>query len=382
MGPVTAGPERGKRPIMTHRLPSPERRRVLGFLASLLVLGRAARGVAAPSFGVTPALAETPFPEGATILVAGPDNGAMDRWAHLLRPVLAQSVDPGGAMRQTAGGGADGVTGANRFDTRVVPDGRTVLLAPGESVLDWLVGDPRAQFDVGHWVPVMACVAPAAVVGRPAAFAEGGAAGGVVRIAADQPAGHALPAVLGIELLGARAQLVPNIADNRMLLDALTRNAVDAVLLRGHEVPAQAKELSAGGAAPIFTLGTRDDTGALVRPSAFPGVPTLPELYAARRGSKAEGPICDAWAAAAAASQLEFAMVLPQLTPAAMVALWRRAGADAAGALDVQAAALALSVDLLGGPAATASTAPTAANQAALQAVRQWLVRRFNWRPA
>ena len=295
-------------------------------------------------------MAETPFPDGATILVAGPGNGAMDRWARLLRPVLAQSVDPGEAMRQTVGGGADGVTGANQFDTRVVPDGRTVLLAPGESALDWLVGDPRAQFDVGHWMPVMACVAPAVVAGHPAAFA----AGGVVRIAADHPAGHALPAVLGIELLGARAQLVPVVADDGTLLEALTHNAVDAVLLRGHNVPSQAKQLSVGGASPIFTLGTHDDTGTLVRPAAFPGIPTLPELYAARRGSKAEGPICDAWMAAAAASQLEFALVLPQLTPAAMVALWRRAGTDAAGALDVQAAALPLSVDMLGGPAATA----------------------------
>jgi len=363
---------------MNDPLPSPDRRRLLVLLASLPVLGWVRRSVAAPSFGIAPAYAEAPFPDGAAILVAGPKDGAMDRWASLLRPALGQSLDPAIAMRQSDAGGADGVTGANQFDARVAPDGHTVLLAPGEAVLDWLVGDPRAQFDVGHWMPVMACTAPAVVVGRPAAFADGGA----VRIAAAHPAGHELPAILGIELLGGRAQLVPDATDSETLGDALARNALDAVLLRGHRVPEQVKELARMGVVPIFTLGMHDDAGALVRPAAFPDTPTLPELYATRRGAPLGGPIRDGWSAAATASQLEFALVLPQLTPAAMVALWRRAGAAAAGALDVQAAALPLGVDLLGGPAATAAVTPAAANQAALQALRQWLTHRFNWRPA
>jgi hypothetical protein len=65
-----------------------------------------------------------------------------------------------------------------------------------------------------------------------------------------------------------------------------------------------------------------------------------------------------------------------------MVALWRRAGSDAAGALDVQSSAMWLDVRPLGGPAATANTAPVAANGAALQELRKWLASRFNWRPA
>jgi hypothetical protein len=363
---------------MTDTLPSPGRRHLLGLLASLSVLGRAGQAVAAPSFGISAALADTPFPDGATILVAGPDSGAMDRWAHLLQPALAQSLAPGVAMRQTAAGGADGVTGANQFDTRAAPDGRTVLLAPGETVLDWLVGDPRAKFDVGHWVTVMACVTPGVVVGRAATFA----AGGSVRVAAAHPAGHDLPAVLGIELLGGRAELVPGAVEEDALQTAFARNAVDAVLLRGHKVPDQAKALADAGAEPIFALGARNDGGVLIRAAEFPDVPTLPELYAQRRGTALAGPMLDAWCAAAAAVQLEFGLVLPQLTPASMVAMWRRAGTDAADALDVQSLAMSLDVHPLGGPAATANTAPVAANEAALLALRKWLASRFNWRPA
>ena len=377
MGLVAAGPRAQDTSTMTDTLPSPGRRRLLGLLTGLPVLGRARRSVAAATLGIAPALADTPFPDGATILVAGPDDGAMDRWARLLQPALAQSLPPGVAMRKTAAGGADGVTGANQFDTRVAPDGRTVLLAPGETVLDWLVGDPRAKFDVGHWVIVMACITPAVVVGRPAVFA----AGGSVRIAAAHPAGHDLPAVLGIELLGGRAELVPGVVEDDALQVAFARNTVDAVLLRGHKVPDQAKALVDAGAEPIFALGAHDEAGRLVRAAEFPDVPTLPELYVLRRGATPAGPIFDAWCAAAAASQLEFGLVLPQLTPASMVALWRRAGSDAAGALDVQSPAMSLDVHPLGGPAATANTAPVAANEAALLALRKWLASRFHWRP-
>jgi hypothetical protein len=203
-----------------------------------------------------------------------------------------------------------------------------------------------------------------------------------VRIATAHPAGHDLPAVLGIELLGNRAQLVPAAVGTGTIEAAFARNAVDAVLLRGHKVPAQVEALAAPGVAPIFALGIHNDDGALVRDPEFPATPTLLELYVKRRGAALNGPIRQAWLAAAAASQLEFGLVLPQLTPAAMVAMWRRAGTDAAGTLDVQSAAMALSVRVLAGPAATASTTPVAAGEPALLALRKWLLSRFNWRPA
>ena len=43
---------------------------------------------------------------------------------------------------------------------------------------------------------------------------------------------------------------------------------------------------------------------------------------------------------------------------------------------------MSLDVHPLGGPAATANTAPVAVNETALLALRTWLVTRFNWRPA
>lgn len=362
---------------MTETPPSPHRRRVLGVLVSLPVLGR----VQMPSAGPVPLVAtpqdQVRFPDGATMLVAGPNGGLMAQWARIMRPVLAQSLAPGLPVRQTNVGGPDGVTGANEFDVRITPDGRTVLLAPGDAAITWLVGDPRAKFDVAHWVPVMACVAPAVVVARASAFA----APGVVRVAATTPAGLQLPGLLAIEMLGQRAQPVRVFEDARSLREAFAQHAIDAALLRGHHVPQHAAALAQAGAMPVFTLGAIDALGRLVRCAQFPDVPNLPEFYARRRGSPPGGPMFDAWRAAAIAAQLEFGMVLLPVTPADMVALWRHAGLEASRALEVEALARSFAVQPIGGPDATATTAALAVDGTALTSLRQWLAERFNWHP-
>ncbi len=154
------------------------------------------------------------------------------------------------------------------------------------------------------------------------------------------------------------------------------------MLLRGHGVPEQFAALSAVGAQPLFTFGALDDAGHVSREPAYPAVPNFAELYAARIGSTPSDPLCNAWSAAAAATQLEFGLVLPQLTPAAMVALVAarrcrcRCLAGRAGDRRDRRCAPA------GGPAATANTAALAASVAALHELRRWLASRFNWRPA
>jgi hypothetical protein len=160
------------------------------------------------------------------------------------------------------------------------------------------------------------------------------------------------------------------------------QGSADVVLLHGQRVPERFAALQAVGAQPLFTLGTLDNNGHLVRDAAYPQVPHFTELYTTRTGLQPTGPLYDAWCAAAAAVQLVFGMVLPQLTPAAMVALWRRAGSDAVASLGVQTVAASANVRPLAGPIATTNTAATAASAAAIQELRGWLAGRLNWRPA
>jgi hypothetical protein len=361
--------------------PQHSRRNLLGILATLPVLARTGKPWAAPAHAAgSPApVALAPFPEGVRLLVAGPDAGALNGWADAVLPALEQSLPPDTSIHRLVVGGADGVTGANRFEARGVPDGLTVLLVPGLAVLAWMVGDPRAQFDVGHWVPVMAGVTPGLVAGRPAIAARDGrmriaAAGGV--------AGLDLPALLGCDLLGIRPEPVFGLTEPAAVHSAFAQGAVDAVFLRGHGVPERLAALSSAGAQPLFSLGAFDDAGRMMRDPALPDVPNLAELYTTRFARQPSGPLYSAWSAAAAATQLEFALVLPQLTAAAMVSLWRRAGTEATAANAVQTTGAALGVRPLGGPSATAITAATAVDATALLDLRGWLASRFDWHPA
>ncbi|MEJ0016051.1 MAG: hypothetical protein WDN25_05700 [Acetobacteraceae bacterium] len=350
-------------------------------LTTLPAMARAGASLAAPA-PATPAPATpapaAPFSERPKLLVAGPSDGSLNRWADALQPALEQSFPPETIIHRTEVGSSDGVTGANQFEARGAPDGLTVLLAPGLAAFAWLVGDPRAQFDVGRWVPVIAGTSAGIIVGRPTVLAPNGRA----RVAAAGPTGFDLPALLGVQLLGARMEPVFGLAEPGAAFSAFSQGAVDAVLLRGHRVPEQFTAFAEAGAQPLFALGVMDDTGRPVRDPAFADVPLFTERYAARTGNRPGGPMFEAWAAAAAAAQLEFGLVLPQLTPASMVALWRRAGADAVAALGVQAAASTVSVRPLAGLAATANTGALAASAPALLELRRWLAGRLNWKPA
>jgi hypothetical protein len=360
-------------------LPNHGRRRLLGLMATLPVALRTGAVSAAPARAATlaPAVPAPPFPEAPTLLVAGPSNGALEGWADAVQPAIEQSLPPDTSIKRLTIGGPDGVTGANQFEARAIPDGLTVLLVPGQAAIAWLVGDPRAQFDAAQWVPVMAGVTPGLIVGRAAASTPGRP----VRIAVAKLTGLELPALLGLDLLGNRAEPVEQIIEPAAARAAFISGAVDAVFLRGDTIPALLPSLAAAGAEPVFSLGVRDESGKLMRDPAYPDVPHLGELSAIRTGRQPSGPLYNAWCATAAAVQLEFGLMLPQLTPAAMVALWRRAAADAAITTGVQTKGISLAVRPLGGPAATASAAAVTTDSTAMLDLRRWLATRFNWHP-
>ena len=209
-------------------LPKHGRRRLLGLLATVPVLVRAGEPTAAPARAADPRLwlrCRCAVPGGCQAAGGGPGQRRAEPLGGRRVPPLEQSLPPDSSVRRVVVGGPDGVTGANQFEARGAPDGFTVLLVPGQAVLAWMVGDPRAQFDVGHWVPVMAGVTPGLVAGRQAALAPNGR----IRIAAAGPASLDLPALLGCDLLGARPEPVSGLTDPGAARNAFAQGAVDAV---------------------------------------------------------------------------------------------------------------------------------------------------------
>jgi len=336
---------------------------------SASMLGRRNAMLMAGAFGTIAAAPAAPAPgkdarftEGAALVVAGPPQGRLDRWADLLVPALARLM-PGAAalplLRSTVGGD-DGVTGANLFEARVQPDGGTALLLPGSAALAWLVGDRRAQFDAARWVPAWAGLASAVLVSRVPLDR-----GRTIRIGGVQPAGAALPMLLALDIMG--IEVTPG-ADS----------SADAVFHYGQGARAAAMAQESMGRGPVLTLGAMTATGTWGRDPAFPAVPTALEAA----GAAAPAPdLMAALRATAAATMLDVALVLPRLSPANRVALWRRACTEASAGPVLVSEAAALGIRPAPQTASAALIETIASDVPTLLALRTWLDRRWGWRP-
>ena len=362
------------------------RRSLLGALAGLPLMAGAARRSLAASAQTLPSLitggasAASPFPLDITAMIAGPEGGGTDRWARSVLSALAPSLPPGARVRGVPTGAADGVTGANQFEARTAPDGSSLLVAPGAAAMAWLVGDPRAQFDVGHWVPMMAGVCSGVVVLRGGLAAL--APGQKIRIAAASLVGPELAALLGVDLLGAQPVPVAGLMDTASVRASLTKGSIDAALLRGPKLADDLAAMTGQGMQPIFALGILNEGGNAIRDPRFPDLPEFSELLAASRPQSASGPLFDGWQAIAAAARLEFAVVLPQLTPAAMVAKWRRVGSEAAATAALENQGAEQMVRIHGGAPGAVDVSAIVAESGALLEIRRWLGTRLDWHPS
>ncbi len=348
---------------MSHRTAPRSGRRTLLRAAAAVPLALATRPARSAADGT---------PDAAAMLVAGPSGGHLDRWANALAAPLGRGLAQAMPLRWQTVGGADGVTGANQFEARVSPDGQTALLLPCDAAFAWLAGDPRARFDAARWVPVMSGTTAAMIAGRVPIEALG--PGTKLRIAASGPAGPDLAALLALDLLGIEAVPVFNLQDPGAVAAAFGNHAVDAVFLHGEDASRRLAALP--GAAPVVMVDPNDPDGQVRRDPRFPRVPGVLDILGARRQGTG-GPLFEAWCVAAAAAQLEFALVLPQLAPASSVSLWRRAAAQVAGAPDALAA---FSDDVR--PVAAPVSPVVMADAQTLFELRRWLATRFNWQPA
>lgn len=300
-----------------------------------------------------------PMPDGATLLVAGPAGGRLDRWADLIEPCVARGLPGARRLTRRTLGGVDGVTGANAFDAQVTPDGATALLLPGAAVLAWLAGDRRAQFNPGGWVPVWAASGSAVLLSRGPLTP-----GRPLRLPAIGPAGPVLPMLLALDLLGVEVTLLPPAAE-------ASPAEVDAVFLSGPGIQA-APSLQAAGLRPVLALGMLDGAGVWGRDLGFPEVPTAVHQVTSRQPPAA---LEAALRAASAAVQMDAALVLPGLGSRGLAGAWQRTGI--ATSPDVLTASAAQGVRARDAAGAGAVLDAVAAGAPAIPALQRWLVTRY-----
>ena len=335
------------------------------------------------------------LPAAAALLAPGPADSAQARWAARFAAALGRCAAPAPTWLQpTPLGGADGVTAANRFATAAAPDGRTLLALAGAAAHARLIGDSRARYEPSVWLPVCGLVQPTALLVRGPALAPHldargprDAAPAPLRFGLPGPAAPEAAALLALDLLGIPALPVFGLMGTAAEA-ALAEGRVDAILAAGPGLAARARAI---GAEPWFAVAPAEaGTDATARRDpALTEVPSLAERIALRATAGAGSPAAEMVLAAnagLAAARLHTSIVLPALTSADLVALWRHAAARLAEELaeeDNPAEGAPPSHPLLlGTEAATAYAVICAVPEPVVNAYRGWLARRLNWRSA
>jgi hypothetical protein len=313
------------------------------------------------------------------LLAAGPDGGQISRWADACALALGPGFPGDPTLQVQPTGGLDGVTGANKFDAFVVPDGSTAAIFPGATLLAWLTGDSRVHFDPTSWVGVMAGSNSGVLVVRlgpnvtptPQTIQRGGA----LRLAVDQPQSNDLAALLALHQMGVQTSPIFGLRGTDAKTKAFVAGEADAVFLCGEGVPEDIAPLAANGGVPVFCIGRMGDDGRLGSDPLFPNLP-LTESFGGISAA-ADHP---AYQAAAAAARLDFLITLPHLTDPGAAALWQQAAVTAIGTAALDAAADASSVHLLGSAGIAAELAQVSLMPKDQSALQSFLQTRYGWR--
>jgi hypothetical protein len=323
---------------------------------------RALPALAAALLG-KPAHAQGPAPglaaDTTTLLLPGPEGGPAAVWAARVAAGLARGLPHAVALHSTTIGGPDGVTAANRFATLEGMDGRTLLVLPGSAAHARLIGESRARYPVEGWLPLCASWQGAILAGRGPMPAPDAAR--PLRLALPGPEAPETAALLGLDLVGHPA--VPVFGLGAFAAEqALARGEVDALVMAAPAPMLRAARAGLTAWRELETPGRPD----------IPGLPPLAE--AATRARPAQ---VAAAQAGFAALRLRAALVLPALTSADLVAVWRRAALrwqedEARDPPDTTPPAL------VGAEARAAMAALFPASEGVL-AYREWLLRRLSW---
>ena len=321
-----------------------------------------------------------PEPGPMLLLVAGPDGGQTSRWGNAFALAIS-NVYPGtpNIVSQPVGG-LDGVTGANRLDALLVPDGRSAAILPGAALIAYLTGDTRVHFDPTHWTPLLSgCNSGVLMLRAPAGSTPTLATlqkMAPLRIGVAQPQSADLAALLALARLGIATAPVFGMYSSADKTRAFIAGSVDAVFISGEGVPEDLTPLTASGAVPAFSIGAPGTGNATVPDPLFPNLPLATAL------GPAVSPLLDsAYEAAAAAARLDFLLVLPHLTDPAAVALWRSAALQAANSQAVSAAAQASSISLQPAPVLANALTALAIVPAEQPQLLAFMAKNYGWQP-
>jgi len=244
--------------------------------------------------------------EGETVEYTIPfsESGGSAQWANFYAPLLSDALpgSPTVVVRYRPGAGS--TEGANWFQgEQDEGDGLTIFGDSGSTKFPYLLGDPRVRYEYQEWQPVLAS-ATGGVVYLPPELGErfdgdmddlkeefylygsqGATTLDLVPLLAFKMLGLQVDPVFGVEGRG----------DGRLMFERGEAN-IDYQTSAAYLANVQPL-VDDGLAVPIFSWGSLDESGAIVRDPTFPDMPSFKEVCEATEGCETEGVAWDAYKA-------------------------------------------------------------------------------------
>ena len=229
------------------------------------------------------------------------EGGGSDKWARFYAPLLSRALpgQPNVVVKNVPGGGS--TTGANQFARRAKPDGLTILGTSGSTQFPFLLGDRRVQYDYADWKVVLGTPTGGVVYVADKLGARG--AGDFAKLkAADLKYGSQgatsldLIPLLAFEILGLDVKAVFGMKGRGAGRLAFERGetSIDYQTSSAY-LKNVAPLVEEGKAVPLFSWGSLNAGGDLIRDPTFPDLPHFAEFYEQVHGSSPSGEAFEAW---------------------------------------------------------------------------------------
>jgi tripartite-type tricarboxylate transporter receptor subunit TctC len=274
-----------------------------------------------------------------TIIVPFSEGGGTDSYSRFMLPYFEKYLPGNPKILVVNKPGGGGLTGVNYFASKAKPDGLTILALSTSSQSNYMLGDPRAKFNMDDFVPII--LSPRGITFytrkelgiqdvkglkakiekmrsyKPEQLSFGG----------KTPTSGGLALRTALSLLGIEVNSVWGLGGNGPMALAFERGeftvSYDNTLSFKNN---RAHMIKSGLANPLFTFGVVNEEGNIERDPALPDIPTVDEYYKAVYGKDPSGPAYEAYRSLMAVSvPLSKSWNLMKGTPKDIVEAWRSA---------------------------------------------------------
>lgn len=229
-------------------------------------------------------------------------GGGSAAYAQLMAQFLGQELpgSPTVIVRNIEGAGS--MVGMNHFEREAEPDGSMFASVGIATFYNYLLEADGVEYDLPNYRAFLSSAGGLVIYGRTDAGLTGDPVADLKTLQAmepiyggESPSGGDMNTLFALEILGVRPKAIFGLSNNEARA-AFERGELQLRFdTSGSWEDAVKPMVDDGIAVPLFTFGSVDAEGNVIRDPLFPDLPTVPELYEQLNGEPMEGVEAEVW---------------------------------------------------------------------------------------